>query len=181
MAFKPNCSSKENYINFKSLLILIKKVKLMKKIALVVTLLLLLSIGTFVYTKIGDENLMPNTITGLAVKSEEVTEPENKITEEFVKDMPTENIKVKTFFRTLEVPDDGKEAKINENGVYLKISEGKLYARHPKLYNGRWTYGGELSSLDIDVFKNKIQETKVLFLGKDSNSFKLKIYGGVEN
>lgn len=151
----------------------------MKKIALVVTLLLLLSIGTFVYTKIGENDLMPNTITGLAV--ENVKEPENKATGEFVKEIPQENIKVKTFFRTVNVPDDGKEAKINENGVYLKVSDGKLYARHPKLYTGRWAYGGELSSLDLDIFKGKTQETKVLFLSKDSNSFKLKVFGGVEN
>ena len=109
----------------------------MKKIALVVTLLLLLSIGTFVYTKIGDENLVPNTITGLAVKSEDTKEPENEVTGEFVKELPQENVKVKTFFKTVNVPDDGKEAKINENGVYLKVSDGKLYARHPKIYTGR--------------------------------------------
>ncbi len=153
----------------------------MKKIALVVTLLLLLSIGTFVYTKIGEETIMPNTITGLAVENVKVIEKEIPITAEVVKELPQENIKVKTFFRTVNVPDDGKEAKINENGIYLKVSEGKLYARHPRLYTGRWAYGGELSSLDLDIFKGKTQETKVLFLSKDSNSYKLKVFGGVEN
>ena len=134
----------------------------MKKIALVVTVLLFLSIGAFLYSKVGDDSIVgPTGLTGLVVQD---VEDQALKQEEVKKESPQIEAKVEQFSKTLTIPTktgEEENIKIQENGVYLKTIGYKLYARHQKQYNDRWSYAGDLEQGFIKVFPNKLEETKI--------------------
>ncbi len=152
----------------------------MKKIAILVTILLFLSIGTFIYSKTSEID-SPTTITGLAVQDVKINQEkiEQKITGNYIKESVQEDVRVTPFYKTVIVPANGKEILITENGISLKILDSILYVRHSKLYNGRWVYVGVVINGNLKAFNGKIAATNIVVIGPETTGIKVKVSGAV--
>lgn len=156
----------------------------MKKIAIVVTVLLFLSLGAFIYGKTGGDISIVSP-TSLAVQSMgdkvENTVKTPEISGDVVKKQIPNNIKITPFRKTIILPRNGKELSITENGVFLKSLDGRIFARHQKIYLGKWAYVGEVIQGDLKVFNGKKEETNIIVMGPETTGVKVKVSGAVSD
>ncbi len=151
----------------------------MKRLAIIVTVLLFLSIGAFIYSRTGSGTMTTAAITGLTVQDvgSETKNEGQKITGNYVKEEILDEVRTTPFYKDVIIPMNGKETLISENGVYLKVQDGNVYAKHPKLYGGRWVYAGSIILGYLEAFENRIYNTKILVTKLENNGIKIKVYG----